>query len=235
MRSSDTSIVTVRGAIKHAEAIKGSMPSEHRGFSDDIMFSSSAKQSYRLRGGANQVTTDPFSSDPFTVVTPRKDCWTVLGETFSVDKSNPILFGWFDETSDVRTGLPTTHFWGGPVVVPATPRPPVSYPVWPTANAEVFRDLAETQPMFLLAWIVSGDLAPADLTFAAEVAGSISNSALVRHALVPLLEHESSLVREGAVYGLAEHLDKRVRSALSSRLAKEKSPGVRAAIEEALL
>ncbi len=107
-------------------------------------------------------------------------------------------------------------------------------PSWPEPSESLFRDYARDFPFLLAAWIMSGALNPGDLTFAAEIAGSIETELLAVATLLPLLEHESSLVREGAIYGLSEHLNEQVRSALTERLAVEESPGVRGAIEEAL-
>lgn len=68
-----------------------------------------------------------------------------------------------------------------------------------------------------------------ELTFAAEAAGKILDAALIR-----LLDHPSALVREGAVYGLAELVNDEVRAALENTRKNDASPGVREAAEEAL-
>jgi len=73
-----------------------------------------------------------------------------------------------------------------------------------------FADLATQRPDELLAIIKRGILAPGALTWAAEAAGCIRESEAAVPVLLGLLDHESPLVREGAVYGLAEHRDEKV-------------------------
>lgn len=77
---------------------------------------------------------------------------------------------------------------------------------------------------------------PSLLTFAAEAAGRIANTALVVGVLLPLLGHVDPMVREGAVYGLEPHLERSLeaRSALRSMVIREPSPGVKAAVSDAL-
>lgn len=75
-----------------------------------------------------------------------------------------------------------------------------------------------------------------NLTFAAEAAGLVDSEhwPAARAALLKLLKHESSLVREGVIYGLTGHLDDEVRVALENVRANDASPGVREAADEAL-
>jgi hypothetical protein len=108
--------------------------------------------------------------------------------------------------------------------------------IWSQPCEEMFEYLAEHEPDRLLQDITSGALPPGALTFAAEWAGRArtSQAAVV---LRSLLEHPSSLVREGAVYGLEHLLDQPgVVSALRahSTEAGERSPGVRDAVREVL-
>lgn len=62
-------------------------------------------------------------------------------------------------------------------------------------------------PDLLLEIIRNGKLEPASLTYAAEYAGQIENSEQVRDALMPLLHYPNPVVREGAIYGLANHIE----------------------------
>ena len=111
-----------------------------------------------------------------------------------------------------------------------------------TAAAEEFSEekfirFAEEDPSRLLGLLQSKAIArPALLTFAAEAAGRIANSALVVFTLLPLLQHADPVVREGAIYGLEPHLERSLeaREALRSMVRLEPSAGVKAAIEEAL-
>lgn len=99
---------------------------------------------------------------------------------------------------------------------------PVSRPCEAT-----FEWLADNSPRSLSNLIGSGLLRPADLTFAAEALGRSSDSALVRSTLVDLLCHESAVVREGAIYGLSNHLDDAVRALLQRIAAEDPSTAVR--------
>ena len=80
---------------------------------------------------------------------------------------------------------------------------------------------------------------PSQLTFLAEALGTVDLE-FQRTALKFLSEwinHKSALVREGAVYGLdglMEDREDKVLEILKDRLDKEDSPGVKAAIRDAL-
>ncbi|MGV3623643.1 MAG: hypothetical protein ACO1OB_22680 [Archangium sp.] len=107
----------------------------------------------------------------------------------------------------------------------------------PSAPSEQwFERLAEHEPLRLFQLIAQRVLEPQHLTFAAEIAGRVPNAALVVEFLVPLLDHAHSVVREGAVYGLAPHLAQsmRAREALLFVQDNDPSPGVRTAAREAL-
>jgi hypothetical protein len=91
-----------------------------------------------------------------------------------------------------------------------------------------FQRLASEDPEALLAWIEEGTLSPADLTFAAEIAGRTLEAERVVPTLVRLLAHEDAVVREGAVIGLGCHLDTPgVRARLERITTEDPSPGVR--------
>lgn len=104
-------------------------------------------------------------------------------------------------------------------------------------SEERFIRLAEESPGRLIELLRSKAIARlALLTFAAEAAGRIANTALVVGTLLPLLQHPDPVVREGAIYGLEPHLDASIeaRDALRSMVRLEPSAGVRGAIEDAL-
>lgn len=94
-----------------------------------------------------------------------------------------------------------------------------------------FEELSESEPEKLLALVRRRTLRPSDLTFAAEALGRVS-SGHAKHALLELLDHAAALVREGAIYGLAHHLDPAVRQALLEVALNDPSPGVRDAASE---
>lgn len=108
---------------------------------------------------------------------------------------------------------------------------------WPQPCRDAFTALADDDPSRLAAWIASGDLSRAHLSHAAEALGAgtegATTPALIQ-ILLRLLEHESPLVREGSVYGLAFHMGSRVRSILGRVAKSDPSPGVRAAAAEVL-
>ena len=94
-------------------------------------------------------------------------------------------------------------------------------------------DLAAENPAKLF-WMVQHSHSLSELTFAAEAVGMLSDSEAVRAALMPLLGHSIALVREGAIYGLARHLNDSVMAALRELAQSDPSPGVREAAAELL-
>jgi HEAT repeat protein len=73
------------------------------------------------------------------------------------------------------------------------------------------------------------------LTFAAEELGEEAPEEIAVPALLPLLEHKSPVVREGAIYGLAHHLsNEKVKTKLDELAQKDTSPGVREAASDVL-
>lgn len=104
-------------------------------------------------------------------------------------------------------------------------------------SEEKFIRFAEESPSRLVDLLRSNAITrPSLLTFAAEAAGRIANTTLVVCTLLPLLQHADPVVREGAIYGLEPHLDASLeaRETLRSMVTLEPSPGVKAAIEDAL-
>ncbi|MCK6588581.1 MAG: HEAT repeat domain-containing protein [Polyangiaceae bacterium] len=107
-------------------------------------------------------------------------------------------------------------------------------PTWSGPCEEMFEYLAEHDPYALIELIKGGTLRPGHLTYAAEAAGTITDRDLVVPVLVSLLAHSSPLVREGAVYGLAQHTDPSVSAALRDVAANDPVSGVREAAESVL-
>ena len=105
---------------------------------------------------------------------------------------------------------------------------------WDGPCEAAFEFLADNHPSELIGLIVSNRLGPTDLTFAAEIAGRLSDGAAVRRTLLPLLMHDDAVVREGAIYGLALHADETVRAALIRNSACDPSPAVRQAAADTL-
>lgn len=103
-----------------------------------------------------------------------------------------------------------------------------------------FHDLVRDDPGELVALLSSGTLPPHLLTFAAEISGDCPPRfyPAVQSALLSLLDHSSSTVREGVVYGLSKllHALPALRDVLMVHTEEigEPSPGVRAAAREVL-
>ena len=105
---------------------------------------------------------------------------------------------------------------------------------WSEPCEAAFEFLAQHYPRELLKLIASNQLRPTDLTFAAEIAGRLSEPSEVRAILRPLLSHTDALVREGAIYGLARHVDPAVREEISKLASFDPSPAVRQAAADIL-
>jgi HEAT repeat protein len=105
---------------------------------------------------------------------------------------------------------------------------------WSEPCEAAFEFLAQNYPHELLKLIASDRLRPTDLTFAAEIAGQLLDSSEARGILRPLLDHGDAVVREGAIYGLARHVDQAVRTELSRLVTSDLSPAVRQAAADTL-
>ena len=104
-----------------------------------------------------------------------------------------------------------------------------SEPPWPAPSEQAFDEIGEQDPERLKAWVLSGELGQADLSFAAEVLGKHGGRGSVP-TLLSLLDDPSPLVREGAVYGLGFHLGQPgVSERLRTLVEHDESPGVREA------
>ena len=129
-----------------------------------------------------------------------------------------------DGELDLKTGRVKRVDVGEMVVIKA---PSQQRPIY---DSIYFEELARTEPEKLLSLLDGRRLRPTELTFAAEVAGSrLHGNQLVTKRLLQLTKHAESYVREGAIYGLAEHSGKNVDEALKRLAEKDESPGVRAA------
>ena len=100
----------------------------------------------------------------------------------------------------------------------------------------IFEVLARLSPEELIDIIRKGKAPATRLTYAAEILGRDVGTRAATNALLDILEsHRSPLVREGAVLGLAYHLDRfGVRHGLQRIVEQDPSPGVRRAAQEAL-
>lgn len=101
---------------------------------------------------------------------------------------------------------------------------------WPRPSRGLFRWLAVYEPMRLVEWMKSGELSDAQLSDACEEsAWNEEPPAGLVVEVLRCLEHESPMVREGAVRGLGGDAirDPRVRDRLTSVAEVDKSPGVR--------
>lgn len=110
---------------------------------------------------------------------------------------------------------------------------------WPTQCEFEFESMSRAAPSRLIAWIRSGVLAPADLTFAAECLGDADHPEVPR-VLIELTRHTAAVVREGAVYGIGRMSGHdRDTDALLQRLHEmayhDPSPGVKSAARDVLM
>jgi hypothetical protein len=98
-----------------------------------------------------------------------------------------------------------------------------------------FRRLAVNAPQDLVRWIEDGTLRPSQMTFALEALADCKDASLAVPCLLRVLTHPSSLVREGAVYGLEAYLDyPGIRERLAALSREDPREGVRLAATEAL-
>lgn len=74
-----------------------------------------------------------------------------------------------------------------------------------TPCEDLFRELATSDPDRLV-WMLEKELSVADISIAAEVAGSHLPGEKVVPVLIRLLQHQRAVVREGALLGLSYHL-----------------------------
>lgn len=93
---------------------------------------------------------------------------------------------------------------------------------FPTPCRNEFERLSQEDPEFLIYWVTSGELASYDLTFAAEELGQVPASLQV---LLDLMEHGSSIVREGALLGL-QSLRSQINDVIEQHAETDASPGV---------
>lgn len=105
---------------------------------------------------------------------------------------------------------------------------------WREPCEAAFEFIALRDPVGLLKMIADRLLKPADLTFAAEIAGRIPSSFGIAAVLRMLLNHPAAVVREGAIYGLARHLDAALRAELAAIAANDPSAAVRTAAADAI-
>ena len=105
---------------------------------------------------------------------------------------------------------------------------------WGKLCEALFEYLAAEHPDQLLA-LLSMRIAATDLTFAAEIAGGIDDSAKVRPALLVLFRHHDAVVREGAIYGISRHIDDTVKFELQRLVRSDPSAAVRSAASDLLI
>lgn len=99
-----------------------------------------------------------------------------------------------------------------------------------------FESLAATSPAALAELIERNRAPESRLTFAVEILGrDVRDPWVARELLAIIRKHRSPLVREGAVLGLAHHLDRLgVREGLREAATEDPSRGVREAALEVL-
>lgn len=111
---------------------------------------------------------------------------------------------------------------------------------YPNPCENSFEYLAKEDPLKLIEWIKSGTLDNGHLTFAAEYLGRYTENSdfktrfKVLSCLMKLLDHESAVVREGAVYGVRYHKVPLTVLKLEEMKLNDPSEGVKEAVRDVL-
>jgi hypothetical protein len=94
--------------------------------------------------------------------------------------------------------------------------------------------LARDDAKLLIAFASSGQMRPAQLAFAAELLGEVTEQKRAERALLSLASHDSSIVREGAINGLSKIGSAAAWDQIRLIAKEDRSPGVREAASEAM-
>ncbi len=130
-----------------------------------------------------------------------------------------------DTAADIAKGKPSDAPFSW--TLPSAPH------AWPRPSERAFSELAQRNPALLESWIASGELRQAHLSFAAEALGEHGGDHFVA-TLLRLADHNSPMVREGAIYGLAHHASDDVVARLRRISEEDPSQGVRHAAANVL-
>ena len=99
----------------------------------------------------------------------------------------------------------------------------------------LFQKLADENPEKLELYIRRNYLSPPQLTFAIEILGDSCDYKIADRTIIPMLWHESPVVREGAALGLRRFAtNSTVSECLNSVMKADPSPGVRMVIKDIL-
>lgn len=105
---------------------------------------------------------------------------------------------------------------------------------WSKVCQNMLELLALSFPQDLANLLTSGELDMVGLTFGAEYMGKVQDEILVRDTLLPLLSHPSAIVREGAIYGVQNHMSQEIMQKLQSIAQTDLSPTIRQTARDAL-
>jgi hypothetical protein len=127
---------------------------------------------------------------------------------FIVSSSYSSLIAHFEVLAAGKDLLPDLSWPSAGVLVSRIAQVPEGpEPAWPEPCEAMFQYQAENDPAALISTLKERTLRDSQLSFAAEAAGNLVNSAQAVPVLIDLLDkHRSAVVREGAIYGLAPHL-----------------------------
>jgi hypothetical protein len=98
---------------------------------------------------------------------------------------------------------------------------------WVEPCEALYDFLVKNYPEQLVKLIKEGNLEPWTLTFAVEYLGKWSNSEVIKETLFPFLDHKDEVVREGTLYGLADHVNIPIYLKYKEMYLKEISAGVK--------
>lgn len=180
------------------------------------------------------------ATDPVIPRTPAIRSTTTSGDTQRQEQG--IIARLYEKSQEARRETSTVVVFSKKKVVTygfkvvAVPSSPSSLELRgsETLTKADMRRLSISAPHLLVAHMKSRTMRPAQLAFAAEVLGAASDAVAAEQAIRPLLEHPSPLVREGAVYGLAQVGSGTSKELLRQVARQDSSPGVREAATEAL-
>lgn len=99
-------------------------------------------------------------------------------------------------------------------------------------NYDMLDFLVKNHPHHFVSLLHSPDMDDCLLSAGCMLCCGMEQSSLARKALLPFLDHSSSLVREGALYGLSFHMNRTVCKKLLSIQKKEENKELELFISE---
>ena len=106
---------------------------------------------------------------------------------------------------------------------------------WHNPCEAAFEYIAQNNILQLAEIITNSNLDNCDLTFAVETFGhKTEDGQLARDTLFHLLFSDSALIREGVIYGLEHHIDRKISSAFKYMLQNDPNKSIKLILKEIL-